>query len=253
MTKICRDCNTAKPLTTEFFEKRKDNGLYRHICKICTNANHVKQYKIRLKDKIEAKALKLLNEDNLFMDGKASCQCCGQVQLVSGFNVNKKGRLGIDTTCKNCKQYQKDKRLFESCELRKCRTCGLVAKSANDLHLFAKGSAYKFGRQNWCVSCRNNNEVAIQRNNSLDKRVKKFGITVTQYEEMIISQENSCAICKKHKDDFTGRGKNFHIDHCHNTGKVRGLLCSNCNTGLGQFKDNIKTLENAIQYVIRTS
>lgn len=252
MTKLCRDCNISKPLTTEFFEKRSDNGLYRHSCKTCINTKHVHQYKIRLKDKIADRNLKLQAEDALFSEGKATCQCCKQIQHINAFNKHKQGRFGIETTCKNCKAHKKEENVISSSELRRCRECGVVATSLNDLHIFAKGSAYKFGRQNWCISCRNNNEKSISNNNSLEKRVKKFGITVTQYEDMITSQNNSCAICKKHKDDFTGRGKNFHIDHCHTSGKVRGLLCSNCNTGLGQFKDNVQYLENAIQYVIET-
>ena len=87
----------------------------------------------------------------------------------------------------------------------------------------------------------------------MEKRVKKFGITVDEYNLLVEKQNNSCAICGKHKSEFTGRGNNFHIDHCHTTGKVRGLLCSNCNTGLGQFKDNQVLLENAIQYLIKNA
>ena len=58
---------------------------------------------------------------------------------------------------------------------------------------------------------------------------------------MLIEQEKRCVICK--------RNVILRVDHCHTTGKVRGLLCHNCNTGLGQFKDNIDNLKMAIKYL----
>ena len=59
-----------------------------------------------------------------------------------------------------------------------------------------------------------------------------------------------CAICEKDLDaDLDSR--DHHIDHCHETGVIRGVLCSNCNKGLGHFKDNIESLTNAIKYLKR--
>jgi hypothetical protein len=249
MTRICRDCGEEKTLSTEFFEQRSDNGLYRHICLSCLRANQRDNYKNRHSEAIEAKALKIAKEDSLFKSGKFECQRCNQVQKLSSFSVHKQGRLGIETTCKNCKQYMKDKRDKESGSLRKCRCCGTEARNVDELDLFVKTKNGKFGRYNLCKKCHSLDDSMKRHNNSLEKRVKKFGISVEQYNAFIEKQNNSCAICNKHKDEFSGRGNNFHIDHCHTSGKVRGLLCSNCNTGLGQFKDNIKSLENAIQYL----
>lgn len=249
MTRICRDCGEEKTLSTEFFEQRSDNGLYRHICLSCLRANQRDNYKNRHSEAIEAKAIKIAKEDSLFNSGKFECQRCNQVQKLSSFSANKQGRLGIETTCKNCKQYMKDKRDKESGSLRKCRTCGTCAKNAEELELFVKSKDSKFGRYNLCKKCHTESDTNRNSNNSLDKRCRKFGITADEYNNFISIQNNSCAICNKHKDEFSGRGNNFHIDHCHTSGKVRGLLCSNCNTGLGQFKDNIKSLENAIQYL----
>jgi hypothetical protein len=74
----------------------------------------------------------------------------------------------------------------------------------------------------------------------------RFGINNTQYEEMLNLQSNSCSICKKHKDEFT-----YHlvVDHCHVTGKIRGLLCKKCNLGIGHLNDDITILENSIEYL----
>ena len=76
----------------------------------------------------------------------------------------------------------------------------------------------------------------------------KFGITTKDYDRMLIEQNNCCAICFS---TYTGdkRSKNFHVDHCHATEKVRGLLCSACNKGLGLFSESEQKLKSAIEYV----
>jgi hypothetical protein len=71
----------------------------------------------------------------------------------------------------------------------------------------------------------------------------RYGITVEEYEVMAKMQDYGCAICGEFLDGT------LHVDHDHITGKVRGLLCNNCNNGLGRFKDNIEFLENAILYL----
>jgi len=63
---------------------------------------------------------------------------------------------------------------------------------------------------------------------------------------MLEEQEHKCAICLTSDVDLE---KLLAVDHCHTTGKVRGLLCSNCNLALGNFKDNITNLEQAIKYL----
>lgn len=69
----------------------------------------------------------------------------------------------------------------------------------------------------------------------------KYGTTKEWYDTEV---KKGCAICNT---DLTN--KKVHIDHCHSSGKVRGVLCELCNKGLGQFKDNISSLENAIKYL----
>jgi hypothetical protein len=76
----------------------------------------------------------------------------------------------------------------------------------------------------------------------------KFGITSADYDEILKSQGNECAICGTTEFKYS-RGRRPHIDHCHETGKVRGLLCGHCNLGIGQFFDNVSLLERAITYL----
>lgn len=74
-------------------------------------------------------------------------------------------------------------------------------------------------------------------------RIKSYGITVEAYEKLLEEQNNACAICK------TIPEKKLNIDHSHMTGKVRSLLCHNCNTALGHANDSIERLELLIEYL----
>jgi len=70
---------------------------------------------------------------------------------------------------------------------------------------------------------------------------KKYGITLEQYKVMLDSQNGQCKIC--HKSEV------LYVDHCHETGKVRGLLCNTCNMGLGHLGDDLTILQSAVQYL----
>lgn len=73
----------------------------------------------------------------------------------------------------------------------------------------------------------------------------KYDISWDQYQEMFETQNGVCAICSIDKEDET-----LHVDHCHTTGKVRGLLCGCCNRALGLFKDSPEILSKAEEYVL---
>lgn len=80
---------------------------------------------------------------------------------------------------------------------------------------------------------------AANRRNAL----KKYGITPEDYDRML-KEQGGCAICGATEPG--GRGKNFHVDHCHSTGRVRGLLCHHCNVGIGMLRENF---EDAAKYL----
>lgn len=73
-------------------------------------------------------------------------------------------------------------------------------------------------------------------------------ITLEQYQELFDAQRGVCAICSGSHNE-SSRFKNLHVDHCHTTGKIRGLLCANCNTALGLLKDSPLLLSKAIEYL----
>jgi len=87
----------------------------------------------------------------------------------------------------------------------------------------------------------NNNSHAMDRNLQ-----KAYGITLAQYNELLQKQNACCAICARPSDKMK---KRLGVDHNHETGKIRGLLCFDCNYGLGYFKDNSSFLSRAISYL----
>ena len=95
-------------------------------------------------------------------------------------------------------------------------------------------------------------DPVTSRDNAEYLRWYKFGVDQEMYDEMVAEQDNCCAICGEHasvpKDRWDGTSE-LQIDHCHKTGLVRGLLCTQCNNGLGRFKDNIENLKKAIWYL----
>lgn len=78
-------------------------------------------------------------------------------------------------------------------------------------------------------------------------REKTLGITDSQYWRLYKEQGGRCGICRSRL--YSKRYKRFAVDHCHTTGRIRGLLCSNCNTGIGLLKDDPNALQRAIEWV----
>jgi hypothetical protein len=73
---------------------------------------------------------------------------------------------------------------------------------------------------------------------------KRYGLTKDEIYDLILTQDSRCSICGKMLMRATAK-----LDHCHKTGKVRGFLCSQCNVGLGMFKENKRTLAKAVAYL----
>lgn len=74
-------------------------------------------------------------------------------------------------------------------------------------------------------------------------RLRRYGLTVPQFQEMVTTREGNCDLCGIYK------GLALHVDHCHKTNRVRGLLCVSCNTCLGGLGDSIEGLERALNYL----
>jgi hypothetical protein len=85
------------------------------------------------------------------------------------------------------------------------------------------------------------------------KRLRRHGITNRQYLDLLEAQGGTCALCHGDAKGFgVSRRFGLVVDHCHDTGQVRGLLCADCNTALGRFGDNANRLRAAADYIERT-
>jgi hypothetical protein len=128
-----------------------------------------------------------------------------------------------------------------------CGTCK-VSKPVTDFYGRGdkKGSRRKV--QSKCKSC----VIEYHRQQRNPEKWKgkdlkaRFGIGFDEYARMFQSQNGKCAICDKHQAEFNIK---FAVDHCHQTGKIRGLLCVHCNHGLGKFFDRTDLLRKSIEYL----
>ena len=132
---------------------------------------------------------------------------------------------------------------------KNCPICGEL-KERSEFH---KWKSRQDGLTAYCKKCtskktkswrdQNPDKLPTLEQNRISSRKRSCGISEKDYAQMLIDQDNQCAICK------IQIGWEAAVDHCHDTNKVRGLLCRNCNLGLGGFKDNIETIRKAILYV----
>jgi len=86
-----------------------------------------------------------------------------------------------------------------------------------------------------------------------DNQVRRHGQTAEEYQALLEKQNGRCAICGVREGHWSCRGRECRLalDHDHRTGAIRGLLCNNCNRGLGRFKDSVDLLEAALRYLQR--
>lgn len=135
-----------------------------------------------------------------------------------------------------------------ACTAKRCPRCELAQPLAN----FALDATAKDGRNGWCRACRNEwaraNRATTRPVEYAAKLRRRYGITIDQYEAMLARQVGRCAICRTDKPGGNG-GRTFHVDHDHATGRVRGLLCSPCNSGLGHLGDSPGRLREALAYL----
>jgi hypothetical protein len=129
-----------------------------------------------------------------------------------------------------------------------CNKC----KTEKPLTEFHKRKDVKSGLLAVCKNCVNTRVRLFQSKEEGYKNTRKkylikykYGITQEQFLKLKDSQNNKCAICQ---DSLDGE-KNCHIDHCHTTKKVRGILCKKCNLAIGLLRDSPKILQSAINYL----
>lgn len=120
-----------------------------------------------------------------------------------------------------------------------------------------KNAAFRRKRRRQANAARSKATKATLAERDRKTRLKThYALSLAGYEAMLAAQKGVCAICGSadpHGRVSPVRAKSFAVDHCHSTGKVRGLLCGNCNVGLGRFKDDPQRLLNAVAYLQKHS
>jgi hypothetical protein len=146
--------------------------------------------------------------------------------------------------------------------IKRCPKCGLEKIIA----YFGKNKARKDGLQGYCKPCMLIALKASRKKNSAswkasDKRWRDknkerlwasnikfaYNISVLEYSKLLVSQNGKCAICGVPSEECT---RKFSVDHDHETGQIRGLLCDRCNRGIGFLKDNPTILISAANYLL---
>lgn len=105
---------------------------------------------------------------------------------------------------------------------------------------FARSNVGAGGLRSQCRSCR----AQADRDYLLQRR---FGMSAEQFDALLAAQGGRCALCQRFEPG--GRWGRFHVDHCHQTGQIRGILCHGCNVALGALGDDIEGLTRALRYV----
>ena len=147
-----------------------------------------------------------------------ACTKCRVSKPLTSFHTRKEAPDGHRNECRDCQRAYKQAHAIEhSDELRAKRR---AYHKANQQHISAKVRLWRL--------------------------VNVYGISEQEYARMRAAQNNLCALCKSPE-----KSKRLCVDHDHETGEVRGLLCIQCNSALGKLGDNIAGLDNAKQYLLR--
>lgn len=204
-----------------------------------------------------------------------ACRKCGADKPLAEFSKAPRGKYGRKATCKECdaarhaskfipKQRDEEAQRIRY-ELRwagpkTCTKCGLSKERSE----FSKNRDGKFGPilNSHCKACQatsarqwfHDNKERSKENRHRWALANTYGITPEEYTQRLEAQGGVCAICGLEEPNEHGRTRTrfrLAVDHCHTTGRVRGLLCQKCNRAIGLLHDNTDLLRKAIGYLER--
>lgn len=138
--------------------------------------------------------------------------------------------------------------------MKTCSDCG----ETKPFDAYHKDKNSSDGRTYSCKQCANARSRKHHADNKEDpeyqRRMRgsyfkyKYGISLEEYEQKVEEQNHQCAICGT---PIKTHSNHTHLDHDHETGALRGMLCTNCNRGLGHFQDSEENLRKAIDYLLK--
>ncbi len=133
-----------------------------------------------------------------------------------------------------------------------CLKCG-VEKPLDDFYKFFDKWSDKYYSSSRCKPCHyeyKRESSTTSRNRKAEKLKLRYGLTYEQWERMRANENHSCMICGISEAETD---KKLDVDHCHTSGKVRGILCNPCNNMIGHAKDNVAVLRAAVEYLEENS
>jgi hypothetical protein len=138
---------------------------------------------------------------------------------------------------------------------KKCAAC----KETKGLEEFYRYKPSRDGRNKWCRDCalthkrlwRDKNRLKVRREVYEKSLLRNYGLTLAEYEQMFSAQDGLCAICGLPETALNRDGsiRRLHVDHDHETGMVRALLCSACNSVLGYIEAHPERVPHAMAYL----
>ena len=233
-TKCCTKCAQNLPIDAFGADKKQLQGK-NSWCKKCRSiaagqwaaANPEKVAKTRRVDKLRKKyGMTLCDYDRMLSEQNGKCKLCGGTQ-------------------------RKDRKYFDIDHCHKTgRVRGLLCNGCNhalflfDENLISAETAFLYLKTSPQLPSDIAGAVNLPTINSQKKSdlKRRFGMTVTQFHQFWVFQGGVCAIC--HRSDGL-----LYVDHDHNTGNIRGLLCNMCNLALGRFKDNTNAIAGMLEYL----
>lgn len=186
------------------------------------------------------------------------CNKCGERIEFDYFKNKSKNIDGKYNTCKYCAstatkikmRFSNQKQDDIRTQTKICTTCGIRKPFEEFSKYFRKNSD---GRRNQCKLCDSKwkalNRDRQQTLTRVSMMLKKYGLDEASLRDMMDKQNGCCAICEESLVTYDSK-QTFHIDHCHNTNVVRGLLCNSCNLMLGSAKDSPSILRKGIEYLL---
>ena len=175
--------------------------------------------------------------------GEKKCKKCGELKISSDFYINKHNSDGLVSTCKRCYLLGSRKNYYRNREKRNAKIKEYQSKNKDRLSVARKIWEVNNPEKRREISKRWAKKNPDKINENWLKQC--YGLTLVEYKIMIDAQQGVCAICKRNPTEVN----KLCVDHNHDTGELRGLLCSLCNTALGFFNDSKDILLEAIKYL----
>ena|ERR1035437_406052 len=173
----------------------------------------------------------------------------GRKKLERGLLVNLfPGRSYPDLTQAELRTYQNEWKKRNSVSVKAKRDAGRDERNRLRREKFQNNPELRIARRAKEFAWRRANPGALAKSYRKYRLKKEYGLTIPQFEVMVMAQGGKCALCGA-ADGGRSKWKTLSVDHCHATGKVRALLCHQCNMVLGHCRDNPALLRKAADYV----